>query len=68
MKLAKVSSIDNPSIKDLLNMEHWALMNNLHVHPAFIKAEKKKQRISTIAYSTVMLIIVVISIIIINMR
>lgn len=68
MKTARVSSIDNPSVKDLLNMEHWALMNNLHVHPAFLKAEKKKQRVLTIAYSTIMLLLIVISIIIINMR
>lgn len=64
----KVSSIDNPSIKDLLNMEHWAIINNLHVHPAFLKAEKKKQRILTIAYSTIILLLIVTSIIIINMR
>jgi len=64
MKAAKVSSIDNPSIKDLLNMEHWALMNNLHVHPAFMKACKKKNSVLIISYSVVMLVIIIIALVV----
>jgi len=64
MKAAKVSSVYNPSVKDLLNMEHWAIMNNLHVHPAFLKACKKKDSVLIISYSVVMLIIIIIALVV----
>lgn len=65
-RIVKPHSIDNPSIKELLNIEHWALMNNLHVHPAFLKALKKRNSLLTVldgvifvSYSIVILLILI---------
>lgn len=34
-----------PTLKDLFNLEDWVLINNLFVHPAYLKAVERKEKI-----------------------
>lgn len=51
-----------PTPKDLLNLELWAIRNNLYIHPAYLRASKVRNRLVVMfsaiggAFITVLLI------------
>lgn len=53
--------IIQPTLKQMLHLEKWAFTNNLYVHPEYIKATKKKEKL-LVAASFILMILSMITI------